>query len=465
MSQKQMQQYYEYNSIPNWHRQDHPGFYPAGQQYDPRMAEIMSRYGPPMVGPYAACPHHCAGCCSYDYNHHNHHRHHPSPPRQRPTPPPKSPLLGPAPASVPERKQKPASVDPTPSESVSPGADRQQQQQQQQQQQPQIATTSAWVKNLPVTDTGTDTGSGGTEKKKMKKKKAGSSSAAPSHPPGLPVPTSATLISVRPPHVETPPPPRQPKAAPMTPVKRKEAIENWRLRGDPATKGMMLVPRKWIRYPNMGSPIENLFVPAKTFLDDKFELRSPTVNIRPFTAEYTLARTELGATVGLVINLCDTSDYYDPRTIREGLGVEYVHIPSEAECLPGNIQIEEFNAAVRTFVARTWSRGQPCVPRFRILVHCVTGLVRTGMMIVQNLVSQNGIGVQEAVTQFECSRGDDIRFRDFTLSFLYNELWDHGSESPGTPPPYKFDYDRPFDASLITPQSAHAPIDSNVLVL
>ena len=113
------------------------------------------------------------------------------------------------------------------------------------------------------------------------------------------------------------------------------------------------------------------------------------------------AATQLaGMTPGLVINLCNTTRYYNPAD----LGVPYHHLPIKGHSILNKKTALEF---LRICNQHFDTQSTP------IVVHCTHGLNRTGCMIVTVLCARLGLSRDAAVALFAQARPPGIQHLNF----------------------------------------------------
>lgn len=173
------------------------------------------------------------------------------------------------------------------------------------------------------------------------------------------------------------------------------------------------VPDRWEDYDPMGKPMKGTrFIAFKVPLDKTF---SDKLNQQLWFTPDILAKTikEQGHQLGLIIDLTNTSRYYNPWDVQNA-GIEYQKIMTEGKLVPSrNIQ-KRFNAVVNDFLARNTDNGA------LIGVHCTHGLNRTGYMICRYMIDFLKFTPDEAVEVFNEARGYDIE-RENYLEDLKNQ--------------------------------------------
>ncbi|PAV59395.1 hypothetical protein WR25_03520 [Diploscapter pachys] len=138
------------------------------------------------------------------------------------------------------------------------------------------------------------------------------------------------------------------------------------------------IPDRWMNYDGVGCDMEGTrFLPFKTPLDRSFFVGKPNIHEDEHFDVDSLIRLarENGKRIGLVIDLTNTSRYYD-KTDWEKHDVQYVKLNCPGHEVDGRDDIvEKFNTIVEDFVTNSENDGN------LIGVHCTHGLNRTGYLI------------------------------------------------------------------------------------
>lgn len=104
-----------------------------------------------------------------------------------------------------------------------------------------------------------------------------------------------------------------------------------------------------------------------------------------------------GYDVRLLIDLTNTTKYYDGDAAFRGSNVQYVKLPIEGfKSPPRRSDVDAFIRIVDSFTASD-ATGL-------IAVHCTHGLNRTGYLVVSYLVQRCGMTVQDALKAFSDAR-------------------------------------------------------------
>jgi len=148
-------------------------------------------------------------------------------------------------------------------------------------------------------------------------------------------------------------------------------------------------PPGWLECPSLGQPV-GAFLPCKVPLGANIleRLVQADTGGRFGVDEAVVALQELssrvgvppaaGGVVGMVIDLTNTSRYYDPQEFSR-MGVQHVKVPCRGHgTAPDEAAVNKF-----CFYAHCFQRDNPGRP---ILVHCTHGFNRTGYMICSYLL-------------------------------------------------------------------------------
>jgi mRNA-capping enzyme len=169
-------------------------------------------------------------------------------------------------------------------------------------------------------------------------------------------------------------------------------------RSGPVRRSKLSVPDNWDDVPKIGSLVaSSRFVAMRVPLDDKFTrmIRSPE---ELWTPEIFLeTQASVGHDVRMLIDLTNTTKYYDGEAVFHGSGVQYVKLCIEGfKAPPRESEVVAFLRIVDEFLAAE--------PHGSIAVHCTHGLNRTGYLVVSYLVQRAGMSVQDALKAFSDAR-------------------------------------------------------------
>ncbi|EFN54818.1 hypothetical protein CHLNCDRAFT_24090 [Chlorella variabilis] len=164
----------------------------------------------------------------------------------------------------------------------------------------------------------------------------------------------------------------------------------------------MGIPRGWRECPAMGRPIER-FIPMKVPLGARFD--SHIAPEHRFTIDDAVAQArKVPAVLGLVIDLTNSSRYYDARQWHER-GVQYIKASGGIPCRGrGAAPPPE---AVTDLCWEMYAYLQQC-PQGMALIHCTHGFNRTGYMVASYLARMMSWTVPKALDAFAHKRPPGI---------------------------------------------------------
>ncbi|KAI5065958.1 hypothetical protein GOP47_0018582 [Adiantum capillus-veneris] len=189
------------------------------------------------------------------------------------------------------------------------------------------------------------------------------------------------------------------------------------------------LPEGWVECPRSGQAIHGL-IPSKVPLGahfnevveagKRYSVRNATQQLR--------AR---GKEVGMVIDLTNTTRYYQASEWRDQGGIKYVKIPCRGRNeVPDNASVNIFVFEVMHFmnVQRSSNTNK------HILVHCTHGFNRTGYMIVHYLKRcQPGMTVEQALGEFAAARPPGI-YKSHYIDSLFTFFHERRPEALIAPP-------------------------------
>ncbi|CAJ0586807.1 unnamed protein product, partial [Mesorhabditis spiculigera] len=163
-----------------------------------------------------------------------------------------------------------------------------------------------------------------------------------------------------------------------------------------------VVPNGWTRYSTIGEVIPNTrFIVFKTPLNERLLTKVPKKDHWTTLHLYrTLAERHIQ--LGLVIDLTDTTRYYDRKEF-EGMCVDYEKIFAPGR---GFVEREEVVDSFYSAVERFLSDKDNA--ELYIGVHCTHGVNRSGYLICRFLIEQLKWSSHEAIAAFEKARGFPI---------------------------------------------------------
>ncbi|XP_003748458.1 mRNA-capping enzyme [Galendromus occidentalis] len=167
----------------------------------------------------------------------------------------------------------------------------------------------------------------------------------------------------------------------------------------------LALPDRWLHCPKIGSIVEDIFVPFKTPLDERFGVNIPSDGLRWEPKDVfsfsKLRKLEIGA----VVDLTNSARYYKPDSFaRNNIHVEKIACRGHDESPD-----EEATARFIDFC----SKFRASNPHRRIGVHCTHGFNRTGFLICAYLVEHENWDVRAAVAVFAKARKPGIYKQDY----------------------------------------------------
>lgn len=192
------------------------------------------------------------------------------------------------------------------------------------------------------------------------------------------------------------------------------------------------LPEGWLDCPGAGDPIANL-IPSKVPLGETFnELLDAG---RRYSRRHVVRhQTALGRKIGLVIDLTNTSRYYNSNEWTND-GVKYVKVACRGRNeVPDPESVNTFVFEVMRFFSNLHAKGDNGGNKY-ILVHCTHGHNRTGFMIVHYLMRTQYTSVEQAIRMFAKARPPGIYKQHYIedLYKFYHEPKPQNLVCPSTP--------------------------------
>ncbi|CAH0720112.1 unnamed protein product, partial [Brenthis ino] len=165
------------------------------------------------------------------------------------------------------------------------------------------------------------------------------------------------------------------------------------------------IPDRWIPYKACGKVIEGtriicFKVPLK---------RSVQKNISAKDIWDIDALLKAIPKLRAVIDLTNTSRYYDPKELQEQ-GILHKKILMPGREIPPNNKVTEFVSTVDEFLIKDKDS--------LVGVHCTHGLNRTGYMVCRYMRDRLGIPAKEAIRRFEIARGYQIERNNYIADLI-----------------------------------------------
>ncbi|RDY14204.1 mRNA-capping enzyme, partial [Mucuna pruriens] len=187
------------------------------------------------------------------------------------------------------------------------------------------------------------------------------------------------------------------------------------------------LPPGWLDCPSLGQEIFSI-IPSKVPLGESFN--DFIVPGKRYSFKQVIHQQRvLGRTLGLVIDLTNTSRYYPVADLKKE-GINHVKIQCEGrDSVPDNLSVNHFVYEVMQFLSRQ-KHQRKC-----ILVHCTHGHNRTGYMIIHYLMRTMSISVTEAIKIFSDARPPGIYKPEYidSLYAFYHENKPEMIVCPPTP--------------------------------
>ncbi|XP_058067393.1 RNA/RNP complex-1-interacting phosphatase homolog [Anopheles bellator] len=167
---------------------------------------------------------------------------------------------------------------------------------------------------------------------------------------------------------------------------------------------MSRIPDRWLKYSPYGDTIDR-FIALKVPLSEKHFTGIPEAKrFTPTDAIETLS-------LGLIIDLTNTTRYYDPNEFTDN-SVEYQKLFVRGHAVPEFSIVKRFVSRVKQFIRDRSNRGK------YVGVHCTHGLNRTGYLVCAYLILELGYRAKDAIKLFNHKRGHQMERVNY-LNSLY----------------------------------------------
>uniref|UniRef100_A0A2P2LYM9 mRNA guanylyltransferase n=1 Tax=Rhizophora mucronata TaxID=61149 RepID=A0A2P2LYM9_RHIMU len=195
------------------------------------------------------------------------------------------------------------------------------------------------------------------------------------------------------------------------------------------------LPPGWLECPSFGQEIGGI-IPSKVPLSESYNDCISPGKRYSFKQVVKLQKCA-GRTLGLVIDLTNTTRYYSPVELKKE-GIKHVKIPCKGrDAVPDNASVNNFVYEVTQFLFR-----QKHTKKY-VLVHCTHGFNRTGYMIVHYLMRSApmsvtkmrsaSMSVTQAISIFAEARSPGIYKPDY-IDALYTFYHERKPEMVICPP-------------------------------
>ncbi|KRZ05149.1 putative tyrosine-protein phosphatase F54C8.4 [Trichinella zimbabwensis] len=173
------------------------------------------------------------------------------------------------------------------------------------------------------------------------------------------------------------------------------------------------VPKRWLEYSAHGGRIPDTpFFPTKVPLRECINKKvAKESRFSPSNLLFNV--TQLGYTVGMVIDLTNSNRFYDATSSFTWSGIRHVKLYTAGGRLPGENLLKYFYAAVDYFREIYYDR-----PDMVICVHCSNGVERTGYFICRYLIDRMAWANRNAIDIFGQHRGHCIQSQLYLHALL-----------------------------------------------
>lgn len=182
------------------------------------------------------------------------------------------------------------------------------------------------------------------------------------------------------------------------------------------------LPDNWLGCPPTGEVVGEIFLPFKTPCTNSDLQPKLKFDTQDFLDEIKRRKIK----VGLIINLSNTSKYYDNCDFQDDPDIEFAQIPCRGHAEPPKpTEQDNFIKMCDNFLSKN--------PEKIIAVHCTHGYNRTGFMICAYLCSKLDWSIEAAVNSFATKRRPGIYKQDY-LDRLFELFGDSDDEIMRAPP-------------------------------
>uniref|UniRef100_A0AAV1T3M4 Tyrosine specific protein phosphatases domain-containing protein n=1 Tax=Peronospora matthiolae TaxID=2874970 RepID=A0AAV1T3M4_9STRA len=176
------------------------------------------------------------------------------------------------------------------------------------------------------------------------------------------------------------------------------------------------IPDNWVDVAKMGTLVgTSRFAALRVPLDFKFLPQFKSNRDELWTPHDFLAlQRDRHYNVQMVIDLTNTSKYYNGEREFQNTGVQYIKLPIEGFYGPPEArEVNKFVKLVDEFIQKS--------PYGAIAVHCTHGLNRTGYLVVTYLVKRLRYSVTAALAAFKAARPPGL-IKHMYVEDLYKQL-------------------------------------------
>lgn len=174
------------------------------------------------------------------------------------------------------------------------------------------------------------------------------------------------------------------------------------------------VPDKWEDYSKIGNVVE-----GTRFIAFKVPLKQSILDnvSKGVDNEWTvedLKETVPSPGLGLVIDLTNTTSYYNPQHL--GWAIKHVKIATKGQEIPDETVVRKFFTDVDAAMLKKND--------MLIGVHCTHGLNRTGYLVCRYMIEKLGMEPETAIAAFDEARGHKQERQDY-IQHLKNKEWEN----------------------------------------
>jgi len=187
------------------------------------------------------------------------------------------------------------------------------------------------------------------------------------------------------------------------------------------------VPKNWINCPERAEAlIDDFILAVKCPLHEKFTSQVLHENGRRWRLEELfLQEDDYGKRIGMIIDLTDTTRYYDAAGV---IGREVIHTKMPLNIHDrGGLPESRINRLIGEI-----SSFREANPNDLVVIHCTHGFNRTGLIAISYLCQCAGLTYTEAVKVFSQCRSGGI-YRHEILQYLHSKYAAENESKPGQP--------------------------------
>uniref|UniRef100_S4RMJ2 RNA/RNP complex-1-interacting phosphatase n=1 Tax=Petromyzon marinus TaxID=7757 RepID=S4RMJ2_PETMA len=171
--------------------------------------------------------------------------------------------------------------------------------------------------------------------------------------------------------------------------------------------GKLQSPIRWENYVPVGKRVKGTrFISFKVPLRQNYSIRiqSEVTQMSPLGLLENISRQN--ESLGLVIDLTNTTRYYDPKELTKA-GIKYEKIFTMGHEVPNDKTIAHFKETIKTFIGENGENDK------LIGVHCTHGVNRTGYLVCRYLIDCEKMEPDEAIQAFNSARGHSIERENY----------------------------------------------------